>query len=77
MNAESLEQNNGKVKYYTALATLLLVYDVITSGLNMSKRVLTTFQEIFMVRMKLRLDLEVDLAYRFGISQPIGYFGNG
>ncbi|XP_065890039.1 uncharacterized protein [Dysidea avara] len=74
LTAESLEHNDRKVKYYTGLpnfATLKLVFDVVTSGLNMSRGVLTTFQEIFMVLMKLRLDLEeVDLAYRFGISQP-------
>jgi len=74
LTAESLEHNDEKVKYYTGLpnfATLLLVFDVVTSGLNMSRGTLTTFQEIFMVLIKLRLDLEeVDLAYRFGISQP-------
>jgi len=52
--AESLEHNDGKVKHYTALpnfATLLLVFDVVTSGLNMSRGVLTTFQEMLMIMM--------------------------
>ena len=57
-------------KYSIILVYLIyyLLKLVFTSGLKINRGVLTTFQDIF---VKLRFDLEeVDLAYRFGISQP-------
>ena len=69
----SIRNDDEKVLFYTGLpnyATLLLVLEFITSGITASRGALTTFQELFLVLMKLRLNLEEkDLAYRFGIHQ--------
>ena len=73
-NEHSLQKDDKKVNFYTGLpnfATLYLVFELLTSGLEPNRGVLTAFQEICMVMIKLRLNLEEkDLAYRFGISQP-------
>ena len=73
-NEQSLQKDDKKVNFYTGLpnyATLKLVTDLITSGIEPNRGVLTAFQEIYLVLIKLRLNLEEkDLAYRFGISQP-------
>ena len=63
-----IKDDDEKVLFYTGLpnfATVLLVLEFITSGLPASRGVLSSFQELFLVLMKLRLNL--DLAYRFGI----------
>ena len=73
-NEQSLQKDDKKVNFYTGLpnyATLNLITDLITSGIEPNRGVLTAFQEICLVLIKLRLNLEEkDLAYRFGISQP-------
>lgn len=73
-NEQSLQKDDKKVNFYMGLpnyATLKLVTELVTSGIEPNRGVLTAFQEICLVLMKLRLDLEErDLAYRFGISQP-------
>ena len=73
-NEHSLQKDDKRVNFYTGLpnfATLYLVFELLTSGLEPNRGVLTAFQEICMVMIKLRLNLEEkDLAYRFGISQP-------
>ena len=73
-NEQSLQNDDKKVNFYTGLpnyATLKLVTELVTSGVEPNRGVLTAFQEICLVLIKLRLNLEEqDLAYRFGISQP-------
>ena len=73
-NEQSLQKDDKKVNFYTGLpnfATLKLVTELVTSGIEPNRGVLTAFQEICLVLIKLRLNLEEkDLAYRFGISQP-------
>ena len=69
----SIRNDDEKVLFYMGLpnyATLLLVLEFVTSGITASRGALTTFQELFLVLMKLRLNLEEkDLAYGFGIHQ--------
>ena len=73
-NEQSLQKDDKKVNFYRGLpnyATLKLVTELVTSGIEPNRGVLTAFQEICLVLIKLRLNLEEkDLAYRFGISQP-------
>lgn len=73
-NEQSLQKDDKKVNFYTGLpnfATLKLLTELVTSGIEPNRGVLTAFQEICLVLIKLRLNLEEqDLAYRFGISQP-------
>ena len=68
-----IKDDDEKVLFYTGLpnfATLLLVLEFVTSKLPASRGTLSSFQELFLVLMKLRLNLEEkDLAYRFGIHQ--------
>ena len=68
-----IKDDDEKVLFYTGLpnyATLLLVLEFVTSGLPNSRGILSSFQELFLVLMKLRLNLEEkDLGYRFGIHQ--------
>ena len=68
-----IHNDDAKVLFYTGLpnyATLLLVLEFVTSAITAPRGVLSPFQELFMVLMKLRLNLEErDLAYRFGIHQ--------
>ena len=66
--------DDKKVKYYTGLSnlgTLLLLLDLLLPGMSTVERSLTHFQQLVMVLLKLRLNLEeIDLAYRFNVSQP-------
>ena len=66
--------DDKKVKYYTGLpnfAELLLVVRFVSSNISEKNcKKLTIFQQILLVIMKLRLNCdELDLAYRFGVSQ--------
>ena len=67
-------KDDKKVKYYTDitnLGTLLLLLHFLLQGRSVIKRSLNHFQQLVMVLMKLRLNLEeMDLAYRFNVSQP-------
>ena len=73
-NEQNLQKDDKKVYFYTGLsnyATLKLVNDLITSDIEPNRGVLTAFQDICLVLIKLWLDFEEkDIAYRFGISQP-------
>ena len=65
--------DDKKVKYYTGLSnvgTLLLLLKFLLPGITTVERSLTHFQQLVMVLLKLRLNLEeIDLAYRFNVSQ--------
>ena len=67
-------KDDKKVKYYTGitnLGTLLLLLKFLLQGRTVIERSLNHFQQLVMVLMKLRLNLEEnDLAYRFNVSQP-------
>ena len=67
-------KDDKKVKYYTGisnLGTLLLLMQYLLQGRTVIERSLNHFQQLVMVLMKLRLNLEEnDLAYRFSVSQP-------
>ena len=63
-NEHSLQKDDKKVSFYTGLpnfATLYLVFELVTSGLEPNRGVLTAFQEICMVMIKLRLNLEEEI----------------
>jgi hypothetical protein len=70
---EEFMKNDSVICFYTGLPnynTLALLVKYLTSGLPNHKGSLSLFQEIFLVLMKLRLNLEQeDLAYRFQIDQ--------
>ena len=65
--------DDKKVKYYTGLtniSTLFLLLQFLVQGRTIIERSLNSFQQLVMVLMKLRLNLEEnDLAYRFDVSQ--------
>ena len=70
----SLSNDDSKVKYYTGLpsfAVLLAVFNLVKSGVEVTSRcVLSPFQQMILVLMKLRLNFgDQDLAFRFGVSQ--------
>ena len=73
---ETMKSDEKKVTYYTGLPnfnTLLVLLNFVTVSpqtLSESKCKLSIFQQIMVVLMKLRLNLEEqDLAYRFNVSQ--------
>ena len=72
LSQESMKCNEDKVQFYTGLpnyATLILIIQFVTNGLPLKGK-LSHFQQILLVLMKLRLNLEEqDLAYRFSVSQ--------
>ena len=78
MTEGSMVENDKKIPFYTGLpnvGTLLLIIQWVTTAIPYKKGTtghsLSQFQEIVMVLMKLRLNLdERDLAHRFEISQP-------
>ena len=65
--------DDKKVKHYTGLSnfgTLMLLLDFLLPEMKTVERSLTHFQQLMMVLLKLRLNLEEnDLAYRFNVSQ--------
>ena len=67
-------KDDKKVKYYTGitnLGTLLLLLKFLLQGRTVIERSLNHFQQLVMILMKLKLNLEEnDLAYRFNVSQP-------
>ena len=67
-------KDDKKVKYYTGitnLGTLLLLLKFLLQGRTVIELSLNHFQQLILVLMKLRLNLEeIDLAYRFNVSQP-------
>ncbi|XP_060075795.1 uncharacterized protein LOC132555464 [Ylistrum balloti] len=70
---ESLKDKDEKVKYFTGLPgylSLMALFNFLDPHISGNGRnILTNFQKLFLVLMKLRLDLSVqDLAYRFGVS---------
>lgn len=70
LTQESFVGNNRKVKYFTGLdnyETLILLHDTAAPYLsNTSLTVLTTFQQLILTLMKLRLNLPFQyLSYRF------------
>lgn len=65
----SLSNDDSKVKYYTGLpsfAVLLAVFNLVNSGVEVTSRfVLSLFQQMILVLMKLRLNFgDQDLAFR-------------
>ena len=71
---ETMKSDEKKVKYYTGLpsfAVLLLMVQFVSSNIiEKNCKKLTISQQILLVIMKLRLNCdELDLAYRFGVSQ--------
>ena len=72
LSQESMKCNEDKVQFYTGLpnyANLILIIQFVTNGLPLKGK-LSHFQQILLVLMKLRLNLEEqDLAYRFSVSQ--------
>ena len=64
--------NEDKVQFYTGLpnyATLILIIQFVANELPLKGK-LSHFQQILLVLMKLRLNLEEqDLAYNFSVSQ--------
>ncbi len=66
--------SDAKVKYYTGLPStnmLKAVYDLVVNGIQEDDRsALSLFNQFILTLMKLRLNLgDVDLSYRFNISQ--------
>ena len=64
--------DDDKVAFYTGLPTLKLLdalYGHIAPHITRRSLILTNYQELVMVLMKLRLDVPYrDLAYRFAVS---------
>ena len=74
LSKESFRDNNAKVKYYTGLpnfATLMALFNFLSPSVEIGNRsVLSAFQQMIVVLMKLRLNLgDQDIAYRFGVNQ--------
>ena len=67
-----VEGDDKKTHYYTGLASWALflhVFNFLSSHVKHSRRVMTPMDQLFLVLVKLRLDLHFqDMAYRFGVS---------
>ena len=75
MKQEELRGDDKKVKYYTGLPTfgvLKTLYHFVATDLlsDITGSKLDSFEQFIMTLMKLCLNLDQDLAYRFNISQP-------
>ena len=72
LSEDAFAHDDEKVKFYTGLpnyGTLKRVVTLVSHQIEKRSK-LSTFQQILLILMKLRLDLpQQDLAYRFGISQ--------
>ena len=73
LDEDALKNDDDAVNFYTGLlnfGTLILLVKFLTRGLTIYKGSLSSFQEILLVLMKLRLNLEQeDLAFHFEINQ--------
>ena len=74
LSEESLRDNDVKVKYYTGLpnfAILMALFNFLAPCVeNGNRSVLSRFQQMMVVLMKLRLNLgDQDIAFRFGVNQ--------
>ena len=74
LSEESLRDNDVKVKYYTGLpnfATLMALFNFLVPCVeNGNRNVLSRFQQMIVVLMKLRLNVgDQDIAFRFGVNQ--------
>ena len=74
LSEESLRDNDVKVKYYTGLpnfATLMVLFNFLVPCVeNGNRNVLSRFQQMIVVLMKLRLNVgDQDIAFRFGVNQ--------
>lgn len=74
LSQDWFEGSDTKVKYYTGLpnfVTLLAVYNFVAPYIEVTNRsVLSRFQQLMIVLIKLRLNLgDQDLAFRFGVNQ--------
>ena len=74
LTLESFQANDIKVKFYTGLPSFLtmkILFDLIAPNVKEHHHsLLSHFQQLLLVQMKLRLNLMVlDLPYRFGISK--------
>ena len=71
---ENMKDDDDRVKYYTGLPTfaiLVAIFNLVEPYITVSHlSKLCKFQQLMVVLMRLRLNLsEMDLAYRFGVSQ--------
>ena len=74
LTQECFRGNDAKVKYYTGLpnfSTLMALFNFLSPCVEIGNRsVLSAFQQMVVVLMKLRLNVgDQDIAFRFGTSQ--------
>ena len=82
LTEDNLKDNDEKTALYTGLPIFLVFIQVLklcdAFMLPTATNSLTKFQEILLVRMRLRLNIPFqDLAYRFGISRGVNPGGMG
>ena len=75
MTEQSLQGDDGRVKFYTGLTSFVMLKALFEHIRPSAKEhycsSLTYFQQFFLVLIKLHLNLlNQDLAYRFAMSQP-------
>ena len=71
LSEESLRDNDVKVKYYTGLPNFAILFNFLAPCVeNGNRSVLSRFQQMMVVLMKLRLNLgDQDIAFRFVVNQ--------
>ena len=71
LSEESLRDNDVKVKYYTGLPNFAILFNFLAPCVeNGNRSVLSRFQQMMVVLMKLHLNLgDQDIAFRFVVNQ--------
>ena len=71
LSQESFRDNNAKVKYYTGLPCFATLMALVSPSIEIGNRsVLSAFQQMIIVLMKLRLNVgDQDIGYRFSVNQ--------